>query len=254
MGETTELISGKFTLSAAEVTDLAEFVGLQVTCPEDIEPSTEVDVYLCPPEGVRNEGEPGDPCTVSHYRFIAVMPEYPEEGCVGLGDEIEAPALQHGAPSVPEPAASEEGLPIPNAMIEAASRHVCAVLGIKADQICVQGGTERQWQRLSGTVHAALHYYATVRRNEARRLTTTGQADVERLDWLAANEYDLSTRREDMGEDEYAILWFVVDSRKSTKRHLHTVSGHPLGSPREAIDAAMKAAPFGLQQEGASPR
>lgn len=66
-----------------------------------------------------------------------------------------------------------------------------------------------------------------------------GVDDTKRLDWLEANEYDLVTRREDMGEDEYAILWFVVDSRKSTKQHLHTVSGHPLGSPREAIDAAL---------------
>jgi|SRR6478752_3312933 len=66
-----------------------------------------------------------------------------------------------------------------------------------------------------------------------------GGVTKEQLDWLVANEYDLCTRRELINEDEYAIWWFVVDSRKSTNEHLHTVSGHPLGSPREAIDAAM---------------
>lgn len=69
-----------------------------------------------------------------------------------------------------------------------------------------------------------------------------GVEDTKRLDWLEANEYDLSTRRERAIDDEYLILWFVTDSRKSTKRHLHSVSGHPLGSPREAIDAARLAA------------
>lgn len=70
-----------------------------------------------------------------------------------------------------------------------------------------------------------------------------GDGDItkEQLDWLVANEYDLCTRRELIDEDEYAIWWFVVDSRKSTQKYLHTVSGHPLGSPREAIEAAMNA-------------
>src|SRR5690606_12994426 len=77
-----------------------------------------------------------------------------------------------------------------------------------------------------------------------RRLSASGQGveDTKRLDWLLANEYDLVARREDMGEDECAIWWFVTDSRRSTKLHLHSVSGHPLGSPREAIDAARLAA------------
>ena len=41
----------------------------------------------CPPEGVKNEGEESDPDSVSHYKHIAYVTEYPEEGCCGLGDE-----------------------------------------------------------------------------------------------------------------------------------------------------------------------
>lgn len=63
--------------------------------------------------------------------------------------------------------------------------------------------------------------------------------DAARLDWLRDNEFDLVTRREDIDEDEYRILWFVIDPRKTTRRHLHSISGHPVGSPREAIDAAI---------------
>lgn len=66
-----------------------------------------------------------------------------------------------------------------------------------------------------------------------------GGVDAARLDWLRDNEFDLVTRREDIDEDEYRILWFVIDPRKTTRRHLHSISGHPLGSPREAIDAAI---------------
>lgn len=76
---------------------------------------------------------------------------------------------------------------------------------------------------------------------------TSESRDAELLDWLRVNEFDLVTRREDIGEDEYAIWWFVVDYRKSTRTNLHTVSGHPLGSPREAIIAAME-----RQNEGAT--
>jgi hypothetical protein len=72
------------------------------------------------------------------------------------------------------------------------------------------------------------------------------------LDWLVANEFDLCTRREDIGEDEYAIWWFIVDSRKSTKKYLHTVSGHPLGSPRAAIEAAMASEATPHQQSNRS--
>lgn len=52
-------------------------------------------------------------------------------------------------------------VPVPRDLIEAAARHACRIQGIKPDQITVAGTNERQWERLSGTVHAALHYYAS---------------------------------------------------------------------------------------------
>lgn len=77
------------TLTAAEIIDLAAFLGMNVTAdPGGVEPETEVHVYLCPPDGVRCEGEPSDPEAVAHYRYVAVCGEYPEEGCMGLGPEI----------------------------------------------------------------------------------------------------------------------------------------------------------------------
>ena len=80
------------TMTAAEIRDLARFAGFMVddsTTPEsDLE--TEITVMPCPPEGVRNDGEPSDSDSVSHYRFIALCAEYPEEGCIGLGNEIAA--------------------------------------------------------------------------------------------------------------------------------------------------------------------
>jgi hypothetical protein len=38
-------------------------------------------------------------------------------------------------------------------------------------------------------------------------------------------------------------LWWVVDSKKSTAKRMHSVSGHPLGSPREAMEAALATQP-----------
>lgn len=58
-------------------------------------------------------------------------------------------------------------------------------------------------------------------------------SDKERLDWLEKNEAHLVTDRERLNKVEYCIWWRVVNRNKS-------LSGHPLGSPREAIDAAIK--------------
>jgi hypothetical protein len=58
-------------------------------------------------------------------------------------------------------------------------------------------------------------------------------SDTERFAWLASNEYDLVTHHESHGDDEYTIWWNV------TKAGNRSVSGHPLGSPQAAIDAAM---------------
>lgn len=78
-------------LTVAEIRDLAAFAGLKIDTAipaADDEQETEITVAACPPEGVKNEAEPSDPDSVSHYRFIAYCTEYPEEGCMGLGNEL----------------------------------------------------------------------------------------------------------------------------------------------------------------------
>ncbi|MBQ3302539.1 MAG: hypothetical protein IJI03_12270 [Rudaea sp.] len=66
--------------------------------------------------------------------------------------------------------------------------------------------------------------------------------DAERLTWLEENEAHLVSHRESFGVDDpecqYSIWWNVV-------RDGDSISGHPLGSLREAIDAAVAAAKGG---------
>ncbi len=66
-----------------------------------------------------------------------------------------------------------------------------------------------------------------------KRLTQS-QRDTKRFRWLEDNEADLITRRE-AHDEEYFVLWWVAKDGQS-------ISGHPLGSPRDAIDYAMKLA------------
>lgn len=79
------------TMTMNEIIDLAEFAGLTVDRVgfSDDELDAMLCIADCPKDGVHNDGEPGDPNTVSHYRYIAYYDEYPEEGCIGLGPEIE---------------------------------------------------------------------------------------------------------------------------------------------------------------------
>lgn len=58
--------------------------------------------------------------------------------------------------------------------------------------------------------------------------------DAERLDWLDSHEYDVVCHVETWccEEGEYSIWWNVTDGEKS-------ISGHPMGSARDAIDAAL---------------
>lgn len=58
--------------------------------------------------------------------------------------------------------------------------------------------------------------------------------DAERLDWLDSHEYDVVCHVETWccEEGEYSIWWNVTDGEKS-------ISGHPMGSARDAIDAAI---------------
>ena len=80
------------TLTQAQIRDLAEFAGLVIQAPaegwDEFENSTEFVIADCPPEGVKNDGEPGDPDSVSHYEFVVYCADCPEEGCMGLGPEI----------------------------------------------------------------------------------------------------------------------------------------------------------------------
>ena len=67
------------------------------------------------------------------------------------------------------------------------------------------------------------------------------QEDAEALAllaWMQEREYDLCTCRESIDGDEYQILWFIVDGKKSSRTQWHTVSGHPLASPIDALRAA----------------
>jgi len=57
------------------------------------------------------------------------------------------------------------------------------------------------------------------------------RTDADRFEWLETREAHLITHRE-RTSDGYTIWWNVVKRRKS-------ISGHPLGSPQAAIDAAM---------------
>jgi hypothetical protein len=82
-------------LTVAEIRDLARFAGLMIddkTSPSNDELDSTIVIRACPPDGVKNEGEPSDPESVSHYRYIAFHDEYPDEGCIGLGDELVAPS------------------------------------------------------------------------------------------------------------------------------------------------------------------
>lgn len=67
---------------------------------------------------------------------------------------------------------------------------------------------------------------------------TKKHKDTRRLNWLEENDAHLISYHEtwcvDDPECEYAIFWRVVKDNVS-------LSGHPLGSARAAIDAAMKA-------------
>lgn len=78
-------------LTVREIKDLAEFSGLTLdkssttTDLDDID--AEIAIADCPPAGLKpDDDEEG--AVVTHYRKIAYFTEYPEEGAMGLGEEI----------------------------------------------------------------------------------------------------------------------------------------------------------------------
>lgn len=74
------------TLTGKEIKDLAEAVGL-VIAPHDYtdELETEMTIIDCPSNGVLDDGG-----KATHYKYVAYLTEYPEEGSFPLGDEIAA--------------------------------------------------------------------------------------------------------------------------------------------------------------------
>lgn len=72
---------------------------------------------------------------------------------------------------------------------------------------------------------------------ESLHLRKAGAKDKERIDWLEANETNLSFQREysDYHPSEYTLWWQVMRGSVS-------VSGHPVGCLREAIDIAISRA------------
>lgn len=63
--------------------------------------------------------------------------------------------------------------------------------------------------------------------------------DADRLNFLESREASLVTHREENDEGEFAIWWTVSGEVRKIKAN--SISGHPLGSVRAAIDAAMLA-------------
>ncbi len=83
------------TLTQEQIKELAEFAGLVILAvPRDDFENDEFVICECPPEGIRNDGEPGDPGSVWFYDYIVYCEDCPEEGCMGLGPERPRPILQ----------------------------------------------------------------------------------------------------------------------------------------------------------------
>lgn len=85
------------TLTMLQIKALAEFTGMLVDSAgfDDDYMSSEYVIAACPAIGIKNDGEPGDPDSVSHYELIAYCADCPEDGCIGLGPEIDPPGPQN---------------------------------------------------------------------------------------------------------------------------------------------------------------
>lgn len=71
---------------------------------------------------------------------------------------------------------------------------------------------------------------------EREQMQAKATDDTKRLDFIDENEISLVSHREQVGDGEYSIWWTACKDEKS-------ISGHPLGYVRDAIDAAhLKAA------------
>lgn len=88
------------TLTGKEIREIAEFAGLQfVEHDYQDEYETEITVEACPSKGVLNDDN-----VAEHYRLIAFLTEYPEEGCLPLGEKIDAPRAESAPQPIDQPA------------------------------------------------------------------------------------------------------------------------------------------------------
>lgn len=87
------------------------------------------------------------------------------------------------------------------------------------------------WGRLSAPGGERAYQFAVTQCATRLMLERQLAEERRRLEWLAKKEARLTTHRERSG-DRWLIWWNVVKRNRS-------LSGHPLGSPAAAIDAAM---------------
>lgn len=72
------------TLTIDQIKDLAEFAGLRIEGEiTDEDKETEITITACPKQGIED-----DDGSIIHYRHIAYLEEYPEEGVCPLGQQL----------------------------------------------------------------------------------------------------------------------------------------------------------------------
>lgn len=69
------------TLTAMEIYELASFAGLTIEPPTADERDSEFVVTDCPDEGILNDDGQREKCN-----YIVYCADYPEEGCIPLGE------------------------------------------------------------------------------------------------------------------------------------------------------------------------
>lgn len=85
---------GRITLTVEQIEGLAKFAGYEVgENITDQDRDTEITVEFCSTEGVKD-----DDGATKHYRHVAYLDEYPEEGVYPLGPALDKSLLKGGRP------------------------------------------------------------------------------------------------------------------------------------------------------------
>lgn len=83
------------TLTGKEIKDLAEAVGLVIADHDYTDEfETEMTIIDCPEQGVSDDDE-----KPTHYKHVAYLTDYPDEGVFALGDEIKDDAQSTNQPA-----------------------------------------------------------------------------------------------------------------------------------------------------------